>query len=81
MADIQTALRHLQAGQLAQAEQVCRDLLQEQPALADALYFLGLIALQCRRYDAAIDAIGHACRVRPGVIAHVATELRQFARA
>ena len=40
------AWRHLQAGQLQQAEQLYLQILQVQPNHLDALHFLGLIARQ-----------------------------------
>lgn len=64
MSDIQAALRHLQTGQLPQAEKICRDILQSQPDHSDALYFLGVIALQSGRYEDAIAAIEKALLVR-----------------
>jgi tetratricopeptide (TPR) repeat protein len=49
-----TALRHQQAGDLPQAEQVYLQVLQADPAQADALHGLGGIAYQRGRYDQAI---------------------------
>jgi tetratricopeptide (TPR) repeat protein len=49
-----------QAGRLAQAEAAYRQILAVQPANADALHFLGLIAHQCGNNQAAAEHIGRA---------------------
>ena len=41
---LQRALRHHQAGQLAQAEPLDREILRAQPRHADALHLLGVLA-------------------------------------
>jgi tetratricopeptide (TPR) repeat protein/2-polyprenyl-3-methyl-5-hydroxy-6-metoxy-1,4-benzoquinol methylase len=58
------ALRLHQAGRLADAEKLCRQVLAADPNHADGLHLLGLIAYQTRHYDAAIDLIGRAIRLK-----------------
>ncbi len=64
---IQTALKHHQAGRLAQAEAIYRDVLRTKPDHADALHLLGVIALQGGRHEIAVDLIGKAIKVNPSV--------------
>ncbi len=45
------ALEHHRAGRLAEAEGCCRRVLAVHPEHADALYMLGVIAYQLRRYE------------------------------
>ena len=51
------ALRRHQAGQLADAEALYRQILAAQPNHSDALHLLGVIAHQCDRHESAIDLI------------------------
>ena len=62
---MQTALAHHQAGRLAEAEALYRQVLAVQPQNPDALHLLGLIAHQVGRQDAAADLIGRAIALRP----------------
>jgi Flp pilus assembly protein TadD len=55
-----TAMRLHQAGRLGEAEAAYRGLLQEQPAHADALHWLGVVAHQSGRHEEAIDLIRSA---------------------
>jgi predicted O-linked N-acetylglucosamine transferase (SPINDLY family) len=63
---LQTAISHHQAGQLAEAEAVYRQILQADPGHAVALHLLGLIAYQVRQYPTAIQLIDEAIRIDPG---------------
>ncbi len=58
-----SAVQHHQAGRLQQAEQIYRQILAQQPARADALHLLGLIAYQVGRHEAAVDLIRPAWRI------------------
>jgi tetratricopeptide (TPR) repeat protein len=58
-------LSHHQAGRLADAERLYRQVLQVESGHAGALHLLGVIALQCGRHDIAIDLIAKAI-VRDG---------------
>jgi tetratricopeptide (TPR) repeat protein len=60
---VETALAHHQAGRLAQAEQIYRQVLQADPRNAGAMHLLGLIAIQVGRYDAAVEQITRAIRL------------------
>ena len=55
-----SAFQHFQAGRLPQAEAQCRQILAIDPRQPDALFFLGLIAHQRGKPDAAIEFIGKA---------------------
>ncbi len=59
------AYRHHQAGNLQQAEQCYRHLLQTNPQHVDALHMLGLLAHQTGRNDIAQEYIGTALRLHP----------------
>jgi protein O-GlcNAc transferase len=59
--------QYLQAGQRAAAEQVCRQVLQADPASADALRLLGLLAHQAGNFNQAIACYREALRLRPGL--------------
>jgi tetratricopeptide (TPR) repeat protein len=56
----QSAIRHNQAGQLADAERIYRQILAKYPRHFDSLHLLGILAHQVRQHDAAIDLIGRA---------------------
>src|SRR6478672_1225612 len=60
------AVTHHQAGRLAQAEPLYRQVLAIQPHHADALHMLGALAAQVEKYDAAIDLIERAVVLNPG---------------
>ncbi len=64
------AVRCLQAGRLAEAEQLCRQILAVDARHVDSLHLLGLIALQTGRHAAAIDLIGQAIALRNDVPAY-----------
>jgi protein O-GlcNAc transferase len=59
------ALQRHQAGQLADAEALYRQILAVQPSHADALHFLGVIAHQAGRHDVAVDLIRQAIVLNP----------------
>jgi tetratricopeptide (TPR) repeat protein len=62
---LQQAVKHHQAGELRQAEQLYRQVLQADPDHVEALHFFGLLAHQVGRPDIAAEAIGRAVRLRP----------------
>ena len=64
---MQTALGHHQAGRLAEAEAIYRQVLAQFPDHADALHLLGVLACQAGRPDAAIELIGRAIAINPAV--------------
>lgn len=64
--ELQAALAHHQAGRLAQAEPIYRQILSRAPQHPDALHFLGLLAHQTGKHAAAIDLIGQSLQVNPG---------------
>ena len=63
------ALREHQAGRLAQAEQLYRQILQANPYHADGLHLLGVLVSQKGRDDLAVSFIERAIAVKPGVAA------------
>jgi predicted O-linked N-acetylglucosamine transferase (SPINDLY family) len=67
---IQVAISHHQAGRLAEAEAIYRQLLARIPDHADALHLLGTLACQTGALDVAIDLIGRAIAVCPGQAAY-----------
>lgn len=69
MATIQEALdlawQHQQAGKLAEAEHVYRQILAAVPNQADAWHRLGILAMQAHNPAAAVDAINRAIDINP----------------
>ena len=61
----QLALQHHQAGRLAEAEALYRQILAVQPHHADALHLLGVIAHQVGQHNAAVDLIRQAVAIAP----------------
>ena len=62
---VQIALQHHQAGRIAEAEKIYREVLNQRPNQADALHLLGVIALQVSRFDDAVDLISRAVELMP----------------
>jgi protein O-GlcNAc transferase len=63
---LQLAISHHQAGRLADAEPIYRQILAAQPDNADALQLLGALAYQSGRSDLAVEYIGRAIALSPG---------------
>lgn len=61
-----TALRHHQAGQLPQAEELYRQVLALDPRNADAWHLLGVAAHHSGRNDEAVERIGQAIAIDAG---------------
>jgi len=61
------ALERHQAGRLAEAEPLYRQVLADQPNHPDALNLLGVLAAQIGRFDDAAELIGRACALCPNV--------------
>ncbi|MGA2440074.1 MAG: tetratricopeptide repeat protein [Tepidisphaeraceae bacterium] len=61
----ESGLSHHQAGRLAKAQRIYRQVLAQQPDHADALHLLGVLAAQAGRLDAAIDLIRKAIVICP----------------
>ena len=59
---LQDAVRLHQAGRHAEAEARYRAILAREPANADALHYLGLLAYGAGRYDMAVDLLGQSVR-------------------
>lgn len=59
------AIRFHQAGQLAEAENLYRSILNDDPAHSDALHLLGVIASQVGKHDLAIQLIQQAVALSP----------------
>ncbi len=64
---MQLAIQNHQAGRLAEAEKIYRQVLAEQPNRPDALHLLGVIAAQIGQTEAAIDLVQRAIAVNPAV--------------
>ncbi len=61
------AVQYYQTGRLTEAEQLCRQIVQAEPAHVHALYLLGLVVHRARRLDEAIACYREALRLRPEV--------------
>ena len=59
------AVEYHQANRLTDAEKMYRLILADEPQHPDAIHLLGVIALQVRRHDAAIDMFRRAISLRP----------------
>jgi protein O-GlcNAc transferase len=64
---MQLALQHHQAGRLAAAEKIYRQVLIHEPGHAYARHLLGVIAAQVGRSDAAVELIQSAIAANPAV--------------
>lgn len=64
---MQHALDAFQGGQTAEADRLCRLLLEVQPDYFDALFLAGLIAEQAGRSEQAVEFLSKAVAVNPGV--------------
>jgi len=62
---LQAALVHHQSGRLAEAEALYQQILQREPAHADALHLLGALAFQVGKHGIAIDLISRAIAAYP----------------
>ncbi|HEY1921803.1 MAG TPA: tetratricopeptide repeat protein [Tepidisphaeraceae bacterium] len=62
---LQQATAHHQAGRLAEAEGMYRQILQGDPENADALHRLGIVAIQTQNFAVAIELISRAAELRP----------------
>jgi hypothetical protein len=62
---LQSAIEHHQAGRLAEAETIYRQILLHQPNHADALHLLGVATLQFDRPDEALELISKAIEINP----------------
>jgi protein O-GlcNAc transferase len=60
-----SGLSHHQAGRLAEAEKIYRQVLAIQPNHAAALHLLGMLAAQIGQLDAAVELIRQAIRLKP----------------
>jgi tetratricopeptide (TPR) repeat protein len=65
---VQLGLKHYQAGDFAQAEALCQQILKMQSDNIDALHILGVIAGQRGEYQTAIQLINQAIQIKPEFI-------------
>lgn len=80
---IAIALQHHQAGNLPQAEQVYRQVLQVEPQNVDALHLMGVLAHQVGQNEAAIEWIQQALALNPNFATaynHLGEALRALGR-
>jgi predicted O-linked N-acetylglucosamine transferase (SPINDLY family) len=67
---LESAVAHHQAGRLAEAEQLYRQILARFPDHPDTLHLLGVLAGQAGNPGAAIVLIERACALNPGIAAY-----------
>jgi protein O-GlcNAc transferase len=65
---IKTAIEHLQAGNLQEAEYMFKDILMIQPDNVSALHFLGVIYYQQKNCDSSIEYIKKALQFAPDYV-------------
>jgi len=58
-----------QAGRLAQAERLYREVLRENPDNPDALHLLGVVAMQVGKPEASVQLIADAIEAQPDIAA------------
>jgi predicted O-linked N-acetylglucosamine transferase (SPINDLY family) len=63
----ETAHAHHQAGRLAEAEAIYRQILAAEPRNADALHYLGVVAYQTGRNELAVRLMQEAVALAPGL--------------
>lgn len=63
---LQQAVEVHRSGDLARAAGLYRAVLEQEPNQADALHYLGVIAMQNGRFDDAAEMIGQAVQLSPG---------------
>ncbi|CCE07402.1 putative TPR domain protein; O-GlcNAc transferase related protein [Bradyrhizobium sp. STM 3843] len=63
----ETGLQHLSAGRFLDAQMCCQQALAIDPGHADSLYLMGLVSLQMRQYDHAVEWLSRAIRQQPKV--------------
>lgn len=77
---LQLAVQHQQAGRLAQAEAVLRQILQQRPNDAEALHQLGIVAFQAGKMPLAVQLIERALRINPNVHLYLANVAEMYRR-
>src|SRR5947208_2994144 len=60
------AMKHYQAGERPQAERLCWEALRRQPLHPEAIYLLGVLALDAGQPDRALLHFHHATLLQPG---------------
>src|SRR6201986_5617397 len=75
----ETAIQHSQAGRPLDAQLCCRRILELDAGDVDTLQLMGLLSLQARQYDAAIEWVGRANEREPkaGYLFGLGTALEQ----
>jgi predicted O-linked N-acetylglucosamine transferase (SPINDLY family) len=77
------ALQNLEAGNLIQAENICRQILQQRPGDPNALHLLGAVVHQTGRLNLAVDLIYRAAQAdprRPDVFNNLGAALNDLGR-
>jgi predicted O-linked N-acetylglucosamine transferase (SPINDLY family) len=77
------AIEHQNAGRLSEAEPIYRQMLAQNPDHPEALQRLGMIAIDVKKPDKALELIGRAIAVRPDLIEpyyYLGNALKQMGR-
>ncbi|HEY7944923.1 MAG TPA: tetratricopeptide repeat protein [Casimicrobiaceae bacterium] len=83
MAKLRDAIAFQQRGQLAQAEALCREILDRTPAHFDALHLMGVLQYQQGRYPAAAELVQSALAENPnhpGAYSNLGAVLRKLGK-
>ena len=64
------AVRHVQAGEVPQAEAVCAQIVERDPRCAEAWNLLGMLAYQTNKVPAALDYFSRACAAAPAAVSY-----------
>jgi tetratricopeptide (TPR) repeat protein len=81
-ASYEAGLAHMQAGRYLDAQLCCQQALAVDPDQADTLHLLGLLSLQAKQHDHAVEWIARAIRQdpKPDYLASLGTTLQQQGR-
>ena len=75
------ALEHFNAGEFVEAEDICRQVVLQQPDNADAWHLRAVAAGRCQRMDLAVQAIAEAVNLDPDNVAYARTMAQQLDEA
>ncbi len=78
---LQLGWDHFRAGRLSEAESVARQVLQAQPDAVGGLQLLGTLAVQVKKWPAAIEFLGRACELPDGATVETLCVLGQAYQA
>ena len=61
------ALEYYQAGEINEAEKICKNIYRTDPGYSPALHLLGMVAYRLGLHDVAVNLMGAAVQIRPDI--------------